>query len=992
MYRNSNNSLAPPVNVFTNAANSSTTGHDSHALKRPFSGPTWTIASINIEGLSRNKEEILSEICRTANCDVLCVQETHRGEGSKRPKIDGMRLVAEIPHEKHGSAIFAKMDVTISTAETETLDGIELICINMGNCSISSIYKPPGKEFTFRPLNACDPQNPKIVIGDFNSHSTSWGYSETDRNGSLVEEWAESNDLALIHDAKLPPSFNSNVWKRGTNPDLCFVSSTIEARCCKSVLDPIPKTQHRPIAVSIYPAVRTQEVPFRRRFNFRKANWPAFASEVDRRIAGLPPSPRNYEEFVDIVKAASRRHIPRGCRTHHISGMDTEAKKLMDEYKKSYEDDPFGQGASKCGNSLLSYLGEVRQRKWEETVKSMDMTHNSRKAWSLIRKLSGDPTERKAIASVTPNQIAHQLLLNGKTSSKCRVNRYPKTGDSLGLGLLKSPFTPEEMVRALMKMKNGKSPGIDELCTEQVKNLGPMANCWLLDLFNNCRTTYEMPKSWRKAKVIAIAKPGKDPNHPSSYRPISLLCHLFKLYERLILQRIEGPIDELLIPQQAGFRPGRSCASQVLALTEHIEQGYEKQLITGVAFVDLSAAYDTVNHKLLFEKIFRMTRDRQLTMMITSILQNRRFFVNLDGKNSRWRIQKNGLPQGSVLAPILFNIYTNDQPMPDNTVCFAYADDLAITAQAKEFADVERTLQTALSTYSNYYRTNSLKPNPSKTVICAFHLRSHSAKRKLNVEWEGAKLINDERPKYLGVTLDRSLTYKAHCEKTAKKVDTRNNVLRKLRGTHWGAKPNTLRITAKALCFSSGEYACNVWGRSAHAKKVDVRLNQTCRLITGCMMPTKLEKLYKAAGWAQPNTRRMASYHIERVRQLADPKHPLHDSHVIHRLKSRRSFLRAVPDEPPEMFPIVEEPPPGIDLDWDTWKTLSRIRSGVAPVKENLIKWKIIEDTERCECGQRQDMKHLFECPLCPVSCKPEDLWSAESSYLDLARYWAGKL
>ena len=161
---------------------------------------------------------------------------------------------------------------------------------------------------------------------------------------------------------------------------------------------------------------------------------------------------------------------------------------------------------------------------------------------------------------------------------------------------------------------------------------------------------------------MALRKPGKDPSVANSFRPLSLLCHTYKLSERLILNRIAEHVDAKLIPEQAGFRPGKSCTSQLLNLTEHIEDGYEKRLTTGAVFVDLSAAYDTVNHRRLLSKVLEMTGD-VLTDLIRTLLESRRFFVVLNEKKSRWRRQRNGLPQGSVLAPMLFNIYTNDQPV-----------------------------------------------------------------------------------------------------------------------------------------------------------------------------------------------------------------------------------------------------------------------------------------------------------------------------------------
>ena len=217
---------------------------------------------------------------------------------------------------------------------------------------------------------------------------------------------------------------------------------------------------------------------------------------------------------------------------------------------------------------------------------------------------------------------------------------------------------------------------------------------------------------------MALLKPGKDSSVAKSFRPISLLCHTYKLFERLILNRIAEHVDAKHIPEQAGFRPGKSCTSQLLNLTEHIEDGYEKRLITGAVFVDLSAAYETVNHRRLLSKVLEMTGDVHLTDLIRTMLESRRFFVVLNGKKSRWRRQRNELPQGNVLAPMLFNIYTNDQPIHADTRSFIYADDLCIASQGNDFNNIEASLTSALSTLTTYYDTNQLRANPSKTQVC----------------------------------------------------------------------------------------------------------------------------------------------------------------------------------------------------------------------------------------------------------------------------------
>ena len=161
---------------------------------------------------------------------------------------------------------------------------------------------------------------------------------------------------------------------------------------------------------------------------------------------------------------------------------------------------------------------------------------------------------------------------------------------------------------------------------------------------NHCARECQIPKLWRQAKVVALLKPEKDPKDAKSYRPISLLCILYKLYERLILTRITPTVEHHLTPDQSGFREGRSCDGQVLNLAQFIEDGFEAGQVTGAVFIDLTAAYDTINHRCLLMKVGQMIKNNKVVDILRSILQNRRFFVEIDGKQSRWWIQKNGLP------------------------------------------------------------------------------------------------------------------------------------------------------------------------------------------------------------------------------------------------------------------------------------------------------------------------------------------------------------
>ena len=198
--------------------------------------------------------------------------------------------------------------------------------------------------------------------------------------------------------------------------------------------------------------------------------------------------------------------------------------------------------------------------------------------------------------------------------------------------------------------------------------------------------------------------------------------------------------------------------------------------------------------------------------------------MELNKERSRWRKQKNGLPQCSVLAPTLFNIYTNDQPIHYGTRSFIYTDDLFVTAQYQSFKQVEEIIEVALDNLRTYYKLNSL--------------RNKEAKRSLKVVWNETELENTTHPKYIGLTLDRSLSYKHHIQNSKMKVATRNNLLTKLATSKWGANPSTIRTTALALSYSTAEHAAPVWARSPHAKNLDSEQNRACRSVTGCLKPT----------------------------------------------------------------------------------------------------------------------------------------------------------
>ena len=250
------------------------------------------------EGLTANKASILS----------LPLYMSPRNPNSQRSSkaIPGVALVAERPHNKHGSSVFVRNGLNVNSISVCEKDNVEIITVELPGVVVHSMNKLPADEqFLLPPLG--NRNMPHIVIGDFNSHNTLWGYTTTDNNGEAVELWAESNNPSLIHNAKLPKSFNR---MKGYNPDFIFASSNISNMCEKSVLDPIRHTQHHPICVSVSPVIVAQHTTFKRRFNPKKADWEGFSADLGSNIEEFDAIPENYERFVEMLPMASRKHIP----------------------------------------------------------------------------------------------------------------------------------------------------------------------------------------------------------------------------------------------------------------------------------------------------------------------------------------------------------------------------------------------------------------------------------------------------------------------------------------------------------------------------------------------------------------------------------------------------------------------------------------------------------------------------------------------------------
>ena len=277
------------------------------------------------------------------------------------------------------------------------------------------------------------------------------------------------------------------------------------------------------------------------------------------------------------------------------------------------------------------------------------------------------------------------------------------------------------------------------------------------------------------------------------------------------------------------------------------------------------------------------------------MISSRSFVLYLIEEKSKRRFLKNGVPQGSVLAPLLFNIYTADLP---HTISkkYIYAGDITLMISDKSFTPIEHSLSEDLDTMSSYFDNRRLKLNLGKKVCPSFHLAHRLADYQLKVRCNGNIVPCESHPKYLGITLDRTLTYKNHLDQQSQKVSARNNPLRRLSGQTWGASFNVLQTSAVSLVYAPAEYCAPTWSHSTHTKKIDIALDSTMRIVSGCLRSTPVDYLSVVSGNVPPDIRR--SNHTLKICAKANANH----HHLLHeitcnsdinpnlRLNTRKSF------------------------------------------------------------------------------------------------------
>ena len=365
--------------------------------------------------------------------------------------------------------------------------------------------------------------------------------------------------------------------------------------------------------------------------------------------------------------------------------------------------------------------------------------------------------------------------------------------------------SPSEIIEIVKGLKNKSTSDMSVIPLKKVSNvLAPVISC----LVSTSLHQGIFPQKLKIAKVIPLHKGGSRAE-VSNYRPISLLSCFSKIFEKIMQARLLEHLksEKILFDSQYGFRAGHSCEHAILEAQYHIQKALERKQVTALLLLDYSKAFDMVDSSILLRKLEHYGVRGIALSWFRSYLTDREQYVNVNNCNSTLHKLKYGVPQGSILGPILFIIYINDLPQISKLAHHIYfADDANLIISAESCAQLNVMVNEVLNLVLHWAANNGLKLNAGKTKYMLF---ANKKIEDIEVYLGDDRLIKSETEKFLGVLIDTKLNWSNHIRNLSTKISRNSGILFKLKGKVPG---KILQLIYNSFIQSHLYYCATIWG------------------------------------------------------------------------------------------------------------------------------------------------------------------------------------
>ena len=514
-------------------------------------------------------------------------------------------------------------------------------------------------------------------------------------------------------------------------------------------------------------------------------------------------------------------------------------------------------------------INEIRRSKKDYYDKLEDMltseNPNSKLFWKTskqllkIGKISQNVPTLKLNDEFAETDLQKAEMLNKYFASQSYVNDdnkvLPQPTDVLHDPLYLFTITPQNTKDVLDNLDASKSCGPDLMSPRLLKEGSSILATPYSILFNSSLQQGEFPSQWKEANVTCIHKKD-DRSLPSNYRPISLLCQAGKVMERCVHKELYNYINthNLLTPFQSGFVPGDSTTLQLIhtyhTFCEAVDSGKEVRVV----FCDISKAFDRVWHRGLLYKLSHMGCSESILKWFSSFLTDRRQRVVINGQASQWTFVKAGVPQGSILGPLLFLVYINDIVNDLNASVRLFADDTSLYIIVENPNTAAVTLNNDLKHISNWANDWLVDFNPSKTFSMLISRKRDSVNHP-TLFMNNIPLKCMSTHKHLGLTFSDTCDWTNHITNITDAACSRLNLLRTLK---FKINRRALEKIYFAFIRPVLEYSDSVWDNATtdSKKQLEAIHLEAARIITGATKLCSTEKLLSDLGWDSLQNRR----------------------------------------------------------------------------------------------------------------------------------------
>ena len=389
------------------------------------------------------------------------------------------------------------------------------------------------------------------------------------------------------------------------------------------------------------------------------------------------------------------------------------------------------------------------------------------------------------------------------------------------------------------KIRSDVATGDDMIGAKLIKDMKQTISPILTKIINKGYQSYTFPNCMKNAVIKALHKKGNTEDI-SNYRPISILPTLSKIFERAAVDQLIAYLEEnkLLSKNQHAYRKKHSTVTCLVELINYVHSKIDKKRYTAIASLDLSKAFDSISHQIILKKLEKLGLGRNAVKWINSYLTERKQTTKFKNFKSQEETVSSGIPQGSIVGPLLFLCYTNDIHEVFRNKCkvVAYADDTQIITEAKSLSELKKNIENTITLAQKWYQANSMKNNIGKTEILVINRSRKNEFLKVKVVDEGKQITIESKPfiKVLGVTIDNNLNWKKQVNEVKRKAmnSTRNiHRINHLLPTHQ-------RINLyHAVISPQFSYADIVWGGCGKKEALSLQRiqNFAAKSITGNM-------------------------------------------------------------------------------------------------------------------------------------------------------------